>query len=388
MTNFIYNIPVRVYFGENQIANLGKELLRYGKRVLMVYGGGSIKKSGLYDIVRNEIIKAGLLLYELSGIQPNPRVQSVRDGVKICKDEHVDVLLAVGGGSVIDATKFIAAGALVDFDPWDFLSKQAPLNDALPIVTLLTIAATGSEMNAGAVISNPDTKDKIGRVSSPLYPKASFLDPTITYTVGAYQTACGAADMMSHIVETYFDREKDLFMLDCFMEGMLKTIIKYAPVAINEPDNYVARANLMWTGSWAINSFIDGAKLQKWSCHPIEHEISALYDIAHGQGMAILMPRWLNYCLDNDTAYKYYQFGVNVFGIDKSLDEMTVAKESVEKLSHFLFNTLKLKSSLKEVGIDDCNFTKMAQKACKGNTLNGFKKLKQDDIIKILQMCN
>ncbi|MBS5370747.1 MAG: iron-containing alcohol dehydrogenase, partial [Coprobacillus cateniformis] len=342
MNSFVYNIPVKVYFGENQLIHLGEELSKYGKRVLLTYGGGTIKKIGLYDKVIEEIEKAGLEVYELSGIEPNPRINSVREGAQLCKDKNIDVLLAVGGGSTIDATKWIAAGACVDFDPWDFLSKKVSVKKALPILTVLTLAATGSEMDNGGVISNPETKDKIGLGADPLLPKVSFLDPTYTYTVSQYQTACGAADMMSHIIEVYFNMDQDLYMLDTFMEGMMKTIIKYAPIAMKEPDNYEARANLMWTSSWAINGFINGGKQLAWSCHPMEHELSALYDITHGLGLAILTPRWLKYCLDETTVSKYVQFGMNVFNIDSKLDDMEIAKQAIHKLSDFLFNTLGL----------------------------------------------
>ena len=247
MNNFVYNIPVKVYFGENQLQHLSEELAKFGKRVLLTYGGGSIKRTGLYDAVVAEVKKAGMELFELSGIEPNPRIDSVRRGAQMCKEHNIDVLLAVGGGSTIDATKFMAAGAMVDHDPWDFFTeKWAPITEALPIISVLTLSATGSEMDAGGVISNPETNDKIGRVESPtLLPKVSFLDPTVTYTVSPYQTACGAADMLSHIFEVYFNMNQDLYMLDCFMEGMMKTIIKYAPIAMKEPENYEARANLM-----------------------------------------------------------------------------------------------------------------------------------------------
>ena len=355
--------------------------------MLLTYGGGSIKKIGLYDRVIAEIQKAGLELFELSGIEPNPRIESVRKGAEICKKENIDVLLAVGGGSTLDATKYMAAGACVDFDPWKFLSEWAPIEKALPVVTILTLSATGSEMDSGGVISNPETKDKIGRMAPPMLPKASFLDPTNTYSVNPYQTACGAADMISHILEIYFNMDQDLYMLDCFMEGMLKTIIKYTPVAMKEPENYEARANLMWTSSWAINGFANGGKRQAWSCHPMEHELSAIYDITHGLGLAILTPRWMAYCLDDTTVSKYYQFGTNVFGINPSLDPLTVAQQSIVKLSDFLFNTLGLSSTFTAVGIKESDFAVMAQKACGGKTLQGFKPLAKDDIENIFRMC-
>ncbi|BCI64895.1 iron-containing alcohol dehydrogenase [Coprobacter secundus] len=387
MNSFVYDIPVKVYFGENQLCHLGAELSRYGKRVLLTYGGGSIKKIGLYDAVMDEVKKAGLEVFELSGIEPNPRIDSVRQGAQICKDEKIDVLLAVGGGSTIDATKWMAAGACVDFDPWEFFSRWAPVEKALPIVTVLTLSATGSEMDAGGVISNPETKDKIGRMASPLLPKVSFLDPSNTYTVSPYQTACGAADMMSHIMEVYFNMSQDLFMLDCFMEGMMRTIIRYTPIAMKDPTNYEARANLMWTSSWAINGFVNGGKQQAWSCHPMEHELSAIYDITHGLGLAILTPRWLEYCLDETTVSKYVQFGVNVFGIDANQEPMAIAKQSIEKLSEFLFDVLGLKRTFTEVGIRVEDFPVMARKACGGDVLQGFKPIAQSDIEEIFKMC-
>ena len=389
INDFIYNIPTKIYFGHDQLRNLGEELKKYGTRVLMTYGGGSIKRMGLYDRVVKEIKDAGLELFELNGIEPNPRIESVRKGAQLCKEHHIDVLLAVGGGSTIDATKIMAAGACVDHDPWDFmdLNKRAPITKALPIVSILTIAATGSEMDTAAVISNPETQDKLGRLDPNLLPKASFLDPTNTFSVSAYQTACGSADMLSHLFEVYFTTDDDLYMLDCFMEGLMKTIIRFAPVAMREPENYEARANLMWASSWAINGFINGGKRKAWSCHPMEHELSAIYDITHGLGLAILTPRWMEYCLDDTTVSKYVQFGVNVFGIDPALAPMDIAHQAIAKLSDFLFNTLQLKRTFPEVGIDRTHFSVMAKKAVNGGTLPGFKPLQQADVEKIFEMC-
>jgi len=387
MNNFIYNIPTKVYFGENQLGHLGEELSKYGTKVLLTYGGGSIKKSGLYESIVKEVKGAGLELFEFAGIDPNPRVSSVNQGADICKKENIDVLLAVGGGSVIDCTKYIGAATYYDGDAWDILLQKAPVEKCLPIITVLTLAATGSEMDCGGVISNPETKDKIGLLFPVMQPKVSFLDPTNTYTVSRYQTACGAADMLNHIMEVYFNMDQDLYMLDSVMEGLMKTIIKYAPIAMNEQDNYEARANLMWTSSWAINGFVNGGKRQAWSCHPMEHEISAIYDITHGLGLAILTPRWLEYTLDDTTVSKFYQFGCNVFGIDSKLNPIEVAKKSIEMVSDFLFKTLELKSSFKEIGIDDSNFSIMAKKACGNGVLSAFKPLNQQDIENIFKMC-
>ena len=388
MNSFVYNIPTKVYFGENQLGNLTKELLKFGKRVLLAYGGGSIKRIGLYDKVIGELNAAGIEVYELAGIEPNPRIESVRAGVKLCKEHNIDVILAVGGGSTIDAAKFMAAGSCVEHDPWEFFGANAkPIDNALPIVTILTLAATGSEMDTAGVISNLETGDKLGRLAPALLPKVSFLDPTLTYSVSKFQTACGAADIMSHIIEVYFNTQEDLFMLDCFMEGMLKTIVKFAPEALANPENYEARANLMWTSSWAINGFINGGKRKAWSCHPMEHELSAVYDITHGLGLAILTPRWMEYCLDESNVDKYVQYGVNVFGIDSSLDKMHIARESIRLTAEFLFDTLGLQRTFTEVGIKREDFELMARKACRYGEIKGFKTLTQADVVNIFEMC-
>ena len=387
MNSFVYDIPTKVYFGSDQLGHLGDELKRFGNRVLLTYGGGSIKKTGLYDRVTAEICRAGLELFELSGIEPNPRVESVRKGAELCRREKIDVLLAVGGGSVIDATKFIGAGTFYDGDPWELSTGKGEIKACLPIVTVLTLSATGSEMDTGGVISNPETKDKLGRLDPHMLPKVSFLDPVNTYTVSAYQTACGSADILSHLFEVYFNMQPDLYMLDCFMEGLMKTVIRYTPVAIEKPDDYEARANLMWASSWAINGFVNGGKEQEWTCHPIEHEVSAIYDITHGLGLAIITPRWMEYCLDETTVSKYRQFAVNVFGIDENEPPMSAAKAAIAKLSDFLFGTLGLKSTFSALGIDDSNFALMARKACEGKAIHGFKTLTPDDVEKILRMC-
>ena len=386
---FVYDIPVRVYFGRDQLKNLGPELKKYGTKVLMTYGGGSIKRMGLYDKVVAQIKAAGLQLWELGGIEPNPRVSSVREGARICKEQGIEVLLAVGGGSTIDCTKWIAAAACSEHDAWDFFDRKvlAPVEKALPLLDILTLAATGSEMDSGGVISNPDTNDKYGRMSPLLLPKVSFLDPSLTFTVSPYQTACGSADMLSHIIEVYFNMDQDMFLLDQVMEGLMRTIIKYTPVAIAHPDDYEARANLMWASSWAINGFIDGGKDQAWSCHPIEHELSAFYDITHGLGLAILTPRWMEYCLNEETVSKYVQFGVNVLGINPDQPSMDIAREAIREFSDVLYGSFGLNGSLSEIGIGEEHFELMAEKAVEGGTLQGFRPLKKEDVLEIYRRC-
>lgn len=385
---FVYYIPTKVYFGPDQIGHLGEELKKWGSRVLLCYGGGSLKKNGLYDRIVESVKDSGLELFELSGIAPNPRIDSVREGAEICRREKIDVVLGAGGGSVIDCAKFIASATFYDGDAWDLLSKHVVTEKCLPVFSVLTMAATGSEMDAGGVISNPETKDKLGGGAPGMQPKVSFLDPTATYTVSQNQTACGSADILSHLYEIYFVPEgESMYMLDRFMEGMMRTVIKYAPIALKEPDNYEARENLMWTSSWAINGFA-GAKQQcDWSCHPIEHEVSAIYDITHGLGLAIITPRWMRYVLDETTAPRFREYGVNVFGLDPSMDVMETAEKSISLTEDFLFKTLGIPSSFSEIGIGDENIPVMAEKACGGDVLYGYRPLRKEDIEKILRAC-
>lgn len=383
---FTYHIPTKIYFGQGQLENFGSVTQSYGKKALLVYGGGSIKKTGVYDTVVNQLKGSGVEIFELAGIEPNPKVDSVRKGIEICKKEKIDVVLAVGGGSAMDASKFIAAGACVDFDVWDFIAKKAPVEKVLPLLCVLTISATGSEMDNTAVLNNPETQDKLALIDDKLFPEASFCDPTLTYSVSAYQTACGSADILSHIMEVYFNRNQELYMLDTQMEGMMRTVLKYAPIALKEPDNYDARANLMWTSSWAINGYIFGCKKNPWSCHAMEHQLSGVYDITHGLGLAILTPRWMEYVLDETNVSKFYNFAVNVCGIKESRNKMKVAKAGIEYLKDFFYKQLGLKSSLSSIEITDKDFDMMAKKACGANGfINGWKKLYPEDVKRIYQ---
>lgn len=388
MHDFMFQNTTKVYFGENQLGHLGEELKQYGPRVLLTYGGGSIKKIGLYDKVMEELKKAGMTVFELSGIEPNPRHTTVNKGADICKKENIDVLLAVGGGSTIDCTKAIAAANFYDGDSWDIVTRKAPVSKALPILTVLTLAATGSEMDAGGVISNVDTHEKFGLMHPMLLPKVSFLDPANTYTVSAFQTACGSADILAHIFDvSYFTAAEKMDMVDRVMESVMKTVVEYGPVAVREPRNYKARANLMWAASWALNGFLQTGASQAASCHAMEHELSAFYDITHGLGLAILMPRWMEYILDETTAPQFKKFGVNVFGLEASLTDAEGAREAIAALSDYLFEKLGLQRSLAEIGIDDANFRVMAEKACRGGILQGFRPLAPKDVENIFRMC-
>ena len=329
-------------------------------------------------------------IFELSGVEPNPRHTSVNAGAKICRENEIDVILAIGGGSIIDCSKAIAAARYYDGDSWDLVTKKAPVTNALPVCVVLTIAATGSEMDSGAVISNIETNEKLGLVNKLLQPRVSFLDPTNTFTVSKYQTACGSADIISHLIDLkYFANENEkMYMIDRMVEEVIKTVVKFAPIAIQEPTNYEARANLMWAATWALNSFLTMGIKQAPSCHAMEHELSAFYDITHGHGLAIITPRWMEHILKKDpetVAPQFKKFGVNVFNVDPNLSEMDGARVAIEKFKEFLFVTLGLQDRLSDLKIDDKNFSAMANKSCAGGELKGFITLTPKDVEEIFR---
>lgn len=387
MNDFVFQNTTKIYFGRNQLGHLGEELSSFGKTVMLVYGGGSIKRIGLYDKIIAELQKAGMKILEYSGIDPNPRHTSINNGAKICREKNVDVLLAIGGGSVIDSAKAIAVTRYYDGDCWDLITRKAPVTNAMPICVISTMAATGSEMDSGCVISNIETNEKLGLVNKLLQPRVSFLDPTNTFTVSKYQTACGSADIISHLIDLkYFANDDSKFyMIDQIVEEVIKTVVKFAPVALKEPDNYEARANLMWAASWALNSFLTMGIKQAPSCHSIEHELSAFYDITHGHGLAIITPRWMKHILklDEKVAPQFKKFGVNVFGIDPSLSEIDGANEAISAFEKFLFETLGLKSRLSDLNIDDKNFAVMAERSCPNGQLKRFVTLTPKDVEQI-----
>lgn len=387
-SNFVFENSTKIYFGPDQLVYLPEEIKRYGKRVLLAYGGGTIKKIGLFDKIKKLLEGAGIVVVEFGGIEPNPRHTTVNRGAQICREQKVEVILAVGGGSTIDCSKVIAAARYYEGDAWDLVVHKAEIADALPLCTVLTLAATGSEMDCGGVISNIDTNEKIGLIDPRLQPKVSFLDPTNTFTVNAYQTASGSADIIAHILDIcYLTKEPKMEMLDLVMEAVLKTVVKFAPIAVKEPYNYEARANLMWAASWALNGFLITSRTQAATSHCIEHELSAFYDITHGHGLAILMPRWLEYILDETTASAINQFGVNVFGLSVAKSDLEGAKAAIDRFRQFLFDELGLTSTLTALGINDEHFAVMARKACGGEILHGYRDLTSVDVQRIFEMC-
>ncbi|MCY6484293.1 iron-containing alcohol dehydrogenase [Clostridium aestuarii] len=382
MLNFNYSIPTKVYFGENQINKLGRLIKKQGSRVLLTYGGGSIKRNGIYDKIVEILNSQEISFFELGGIEPNPRLTSVKEGVRICRENNIDFILAIGGGSIIDCSKIIAAGYHYEGEPWDFFVGKARITNALPIGTILTISATGSEMNGNAVISNLETEEKLAVSNEILKPKFSILDPMYTTTVPANQTIAGTVDIMSHVFEQYFSLTKEAFLQDRLAEAVLKTCIKYGPIVVKEPENYEARANLMWASSIALNGLLTYGKITDWATHGMEHELSAIYDITHGIGLGILTSHWMSYVLDESTVDKFAEYGVNVWNIDIKEDKLAMAKKAIAKTKEF-FAALGIPATLHEVGINDERLEEMAQKAAGNRGLGSFKKLQKEDILKI-----
>lgn len=385
MKNFTYAIPTVVHFGQGQIQKLGGEIAARARKVLVVYGGGSVKRSGVYDAAVQQLKSQGIQWAELPGVEPNPRIATVREGVRLCREQALEGVLALGGGSVIDCAKGIAAGALYDGDPWDFSSKKITPEKALPIFTVLTMAATGSEMDCIAVISNPETNEKESFSGPCCYPAVSILDPTYTYTLPAFQTAAGTADIMSHTFENYFSPIETSYLADSLAEAILRSCIQYGPQAIQTPDSYEARANLMWNASWAINGFLDMGKPVGWSVHRMEHELSAFYDITHGVGLAILTPNWMRYVLREDTQRRFARYGAEVWGLDRSLPASELADTAIRKTREF-FTSLGLPATLSDVGIGPEHFEEMARKARTSNFDRTFVPLSVEDIVSIYQM--
>ena len=386
MDNFTLNIPTKIYFGRNQIKVLGRQIEKYGgKRVLICYGSKRIKKEGLFQTITDKLADRGLYFTELGGIEPNPRITSVREGVKICREENIDFILAVGGGSVIDCAKVIAGSVSYDGDPWDFCLRKAAISKALPIGTVLTLAATGSESNGNAVISNVETKQKLPVYSPILWPKFSILDPEYTYSVPPFHTAAGIADIMSHIFEQYFSSTADTFTQDRLAEALLKTCLKYAPVVMENPTDYTARAEILWAGNLALNTLLSLGKEGDWANHAIEHEVSAIFDISHGAGLAVLFPNWMKYVMDDTNADKFYQLAVNVFGVAENSDKKAAALEGIDRLRSF-YNSIGMPSKLSETGVEEESLQKMAEGAVRFGEIGTFKKLKSKDVLAILKM--
>ncbi|MDR2578960.1 MAG: iron-containing alcohol dehydrogenase [Chitinispirillales bacterium] len=390
MENFVFQNKTKIIFGRDTESQVGEETAQYAKKVLLHYGGGSIKKSGLYDRVTASLKKAGVDFVELSGAQPNPRLSLIRKGIDICRKENITFILAVGGGSAIDSAKAMAAGVPYNGDVWDFYCGKAAPEKALDVATVLTIPAAGSESSPSSVVTNEDGDLKRGLTNDLLRPVFSILNPTLTFTLPPYQTACGAADIMAHIMERYFTTTQHADFTDRLCEAAMKSIIHNVPVCIKEPENYDARAEVMWAGCVAHNDLLGTGRNQDWASHGIEHEISGIYDVAHGAGLAVVFPAWMKYVYKSNISNinRFVQFASRVWNVEIDFhNQEKTALAGIAALENFL-SSIGMPIRLKEMDVGSDRLEEMAAK-CTGNgtrTIGGFMPLDKNAINEILKI--
>jgi len=382
MNDFVYCGPTKYIFGRDSEKLVGREVLNFGKKVLLHYGSGSIKKTGLYDSVVESLKNNNIEVFELGGVLPNPRLGKVREGINICKANDIDLILAVGGGSVIDSAKAIAAGHRYNGDVWDFFTFQAEPEEATPVATILTIAAAGSEGSTGCVITKEEGNSKRFFNSELVIPKFSILNPELTFTVSKYQTGCGCVDIIAHLMERYFTNVKHVELTDRLIEATLKTVIDNAKILIKDLQNYDARAEVMWSGTIAHNNLLDTGRIGDWASHMLEHEISAIYDVAHGAGLAIVFPAWMKYVYKHDLN-RFAQFAVRVFNVE--MDYFNIEKTAfagIIALENF-FMELDMPVRLNQINVDGSRIEEMAGKGVIYGPVGEFVKLDKSDLIHI-----
>ena len=386
MDNFNYYSPTEFVFGKDRENECGELVRKHGgSNVLIHYGGGSAIRSGLLAAVKNSLDRSGLTYTELGGVQPNPRDTLVYKGIELCKTEGIDFILAVGGGSVIDSSKAIAAGVCYEGDIWDVYCGKAQIQKALPVGTVLTIAASGSEGSSSSVITKEEGMIKRGTHSDHIRPRFSILDPMLTCTLPAYQTACGATDIMAHVFERYFTNTPEVEITDRLCEAVLLTVVKEAPRAIKEPENYDARANIMWAATIAHNDIVGVGRSQDWNSHGIEHELSGLYDIAHGAGLAVVMPAWMQYVYKHNIM-RFAQMAVRVFGSEMNFaDPEQTALEGINRFRRFL-HEIGMPINFEELGAKKEDIPVLAANMAEKYTTRGFVKLTREDVCKILEI--
>ena len=390
MNNYTFYNPTKLYFGPNQLEeHLGEVVKSYGSRALFIYGGGSIKTNGVYDRVIKALTGAGVAVVEFQGVEPNPQYTTVNLAADVCKAHDCDVVLAVGGGSVIDAAKVVTQARFYDGDCWDLVTQSASVEQGLPLVAIPTMASAGSENDAWAVISNADTNQKLDPWGETFQPVAAFVDPTITYTVSSYQTAVGAADILSHITDIrYFIKEHKISFIDEWMEAMCRNVIRCAPIALSDPANEEARETLSLASYMITGGIVDQGGSSDMPLHLTEYGIAAFYEIPHGHGIAILMPRWMQYILSEETAPAFYRFGVSCMSIDPNMDTMAGAQATIDALSDWLYNKLGLESHLAAFGVEESKLRAMAEKALRGKQIvHGLTDLTLEDVENIFKMC-
>ena len=381
MNNFVFYSPTEFVFGKATEMQVGALARKYGARkVMIVYGGGSVVRSGLLDRVKQSLQEAGIEYCLMGGVQPNPVDTKVYEGIEFCRREQADMLLPVGGGSVIDTAKAIAAGALYEGDFWDFYIGKAKVTKALKVAVVLTIPAAGSEGSGNTVITKLDGLQKLSlRVPEVLRPVFSIMNPELTYTLPPFQTACGVADMMAHIMERYFTNTQEVEVGDRLCEGTLMAIINEAPKAMRNPEDYGARANLMWAGMIAHNGTCGVGCEEDWASHFLEHEISAIYGVTHGAGLSVIFPAWMTWMVEHNVG-KIAQYAVRVWGVPESEDKKAVALEGIGKLKAF-FSSLGLPVTFKELGVENPDIDRLADSLHrnKGELVGNYVKLTKQD---------
>lgn len=388
MQNFDYISPTYFAFGRDTENRAGELCRRFGAgKVLLHYGQGSVIRSGLLDRVKKSLDAADIPYVELGGVVPNPRLDMVREGIDFCREHEVDFILAVGAGSAIDSAKAIAVGVPNERDIWEIWENGIPVDEVLPVATVLTLPATGSEASRSSVITNEETKQKYGYGTDQIRPVFSIMNPELTFTLPPFQTACGIMDMIAHILERYFSPTQGVNLTDRMMEGTLKAIIRDAEIVMREPVNYDARANIMWAGTIAHNNILGVGRLQDWASHAIEHELSALYDVAHGAGLAVVFPAFMRYTMEQDIP-RFQQFAVNVFNIDNDFRNPEVtALKGIEAFERFIKEVLELPLTLEELGGDPKDIPWLAEHCrFKSELLGNFKPLTREDVAEILKL--
>jgi hypothetical protein len=385
MNNFSFQNTTRIIFGKGTENSVGAEVRKYSKKVLLHYGGGSIKKSGLYDKVISSLKAEGIDYIELGGVQPNPRLSLVYEGIELCRKNGIDFILAVGGGSVIDSAKGIAVGMCYEGDVWDLYTRKGYADRALPIGVILTIPAAGSESSGASVVTKEEGQLKRDIGYDFLRPQFAILDPELCFTLPAYQVACGAADIMAHIMERYFTNTPNVELTDRLSEATLTTVINNVPAVLAKPDDYDAFAEIMWAGTFAHNDLLGTGREQDWASHNIEHELSGIYDIAHGAGLAIIFPAWMKYVYKQNIN-RFVQFAARVWKVEQDFQNPEkTALEGIARIEAF-FRSIGLPVRLSEAGIGEDRFEEMAEKCAGSGTIGGFMKLRKDDIVNIYRL--
>ena len=384
MENFTFQSATRIIFGKGVESQVGRETATLARRVLLHYGGGSIKTTGLYDRVCASLRDAGVTFAELGGVQPNPRLSLVQEGIRLCREKRLEMVLAVGGGSVIDSAKAIAIGVPYAGDVWDFYTRKAGVEKSLPVGVVLTIPAAGSEASNGSVITREDGWYKKDAGAECMRPRFAIMNPELTYSLPPYQTACGAADIMSHVMERYFTTVRGVDFTDRLCEAVLATIVDNVPKALAAPTDYDARSQVMWASTIAHNDLVGTGRIGDWATHQIEHEVSGIYDVAHGAGLAVLFPAWMRQVYRTDVA-RFARFATRVWGVEPRFDALErVAQEGIARLQAF-FKAIGLPGTLKDMGVSADRLEEMAEKATERGPVGQFVRLGKKDVMEIYQ---